>query len=181
MKIYFVRHGQTDWNIQHRLQGSADIPLNKTGINQAKILKEKINNLDIDFIISSPLKRALDTANIINSDKHLPLSIDSALIERSFGVLEGVNGNDYDKYLFWDYEKNYEYKNVEKVQDFLKRVATFLDNLYAKYPDKNILLVSHNGVNIAASCYFNGFPSNKDLLSIKLDNCNYEIYEKNER
>lgn len=99
MKIYFVRHGQTDWNIQHRLQGSADIPLNKTGINQAQILKEKINNLDIDFIISSPLKRAVDTANIINSDKHLPLSI----------------------------------------------------------------------------------PSNKDLLSIKLDNCNYEIYEKNER
>ena len=178
MKIYFVRHGQTDWNIQNRLQGSADIPLNETGLKQANVLREKINSLDLDFIIASPLSRALTTAQIVNSDRHLPLYTDSALVERSFGVLEGINGKDYDKNLFWDYKRNYKYENVESIQDFLRRIATFLDALYSKYPDKNILLVSHNGVNIATSCYFNGLPKNNDLLSIKLDNCEYREYDK---
>lgn len=177
MNIYLVRHGQTNWNIQNKLQGSADIPLNNTGIEQANMLKNILKGISVDFIISSPLKRALTTAEIINSDLHLPLYMDEALKERSFGELEGVHGGEYDKELFWDYYKNHEYKNVEKIQDFFTRIFNFLDNLQKKYADKSILIVTHNGVNIAANCYFNGFDKDTKLLDIKLDNCNYVKYE----
>lgn len=177
MQLYFVRHGQTDWNIQNRLQGSSDIPLNSKGIKQAHILSDKLHSTHFDYIISSPLNRALLTANIINEHRNIPLLQDASLLERSFGCLEGINGNEYDKKLFWDYSKNYKYKDVECVQDFFARIYTYLDNLIKTYPKKTLLLVSHNGVNIATNCYFNGFPKDMNLLTIKLDNCSFETYD----
>ena len=66
MKIYVTRHGQTDWNVQGKTQGRADIELNEVGIKQAKQTKEELKNIDIDLIICSPLKRAKKTAEIIN-------------------------------------------------------------------------------------------------------------------
>lgn len=178
MNIYLVRHGETDYNVNNLLQGASDISLNTNGIKQAHILKEKIKNLKFDFIYSSPLQRALTTANILNLELNLPIYTDNNLKERSFGCLEGINGKDYDIKLFWDYNKNYKYKNVETIQDFFKRVHFFLDDIYIKYPDKNILIVTHNGVNIATNCYFNGLHSNINLLDIKLDNCDYRKYTK---
>lgn len=177
MKLYFVRHGQTDWNIQNRLQGSADIPLNNTGIQQAHILADKLSTTCIDVIISSPLKRALDTARIINKDRNTELFTDIALLERNFGCLEGIRGDKYDKNIFWDYTKNYRYKDVEPVQDFFYRVHAYLETLLETYKDKSILLVSHNGVNIATNCFFNGFPKDMQLLNIKLDNCSFVEYD----
>lgn len=177
MKIYFVRHGQTDWNIQNRLQGSVDIPLNPTGINQAHILADKLNSIHFDLIISSPLSRALHTANIINENRNIPLMTETSLLERSFGCLEGIKGNEYDKNLFWDYAKNYQYKDVEPIQNFFNRIYKYLDFLIKTYPDKSVLLVSHNGVNIATNCFFNGFPDDMNLLNIKLDNCSFIEYD----
>ena len=177
MKIYFVRHGQTDWNIQNRLQGSVDIPLNPTGINQAHILADKLNSIHFDLIISSPLSRALHTANIINENRNIPLMTETSLLERSFGCLEGIKGNEYDKNLFWDYAKNYQYKDVEPIQNFFNRIYKYLDFLIKTYPDKSVLLVSHNGVNIATNCFFNGFPDDMNLLDIKLDNCSFVEYD----
>ena len=156
MKLYFVRHGQTDWNIQNRLQGSVDVPLNNTGIQQARILADKLSPVYIDVIISSPLKRALDTARIINQDRNTELITDVALLERSFGCLEGISGDKYDKNIFWDYTKNYRYKDVEPVQEFFNRVHTYLEEVLKTYRDKSVLLVAHNGVNIATNCFFNG-------------------------
>ena len=177
MKIFFVRHGQTDWNIQNRLQGSVDIPLNPTGINQAHILADKLNSIHFDLIISSPLSRALHTANIINENRNIPLMTETSLLERSFGCLEGIKGNEYDKNLFWDYAKNYQYKDVEPIQNFFNRIYKYLDFLIKTYPDKSVLLVSHNGVNIATNCFFNGFPDDMNLLNIKLDNCSFIEYD----
>ena len=177
MNIYFVRHGQTDWNIQNRLQGSSDIPLNSTGIEQAHILADKLRSTHFDYIISSPLNRALNTANIINQNRNIPLTIDDSLVERGFGCLEGIKGDEYDKNLFWDYAKDYHYKDVESIQDFFKRIHTYLDTLIKTYPEKTLLLVSHNGVHIATNCYFNGFPKDGKLLNISLDNCSFMEYD----
>ena len=66
MKIYVMRHGQTDWNLAGKAQGRTDIELNDTGIEQAKQTKKQIDNYKIDLIICSPLKRARKTAEIIN-------------------------------------------------------------------------------------------------------------------
>ena len=181
MKIYVVRHGQTDWNVEHRLQGNSNIPLNTVGLEQAYTLAKKINELNIDMIISSPLYRALRTATIINEKANVSLSTDSALIERSFGTLEGVYGHQYNKNLYWDYDLNYTDNQVETIHDFFDRVHSFIDSLIKKYKDKNILLVTHNGVNSAINCYFNGLPKDKNLLSIQLDNCSFAEYNADKK
>lgn len=179
MKIYVVRHGQTNWNVENRLQGNVDIPLNNTGIKQAHSLANQIQHLNFNMIISSPLSRALDTANIINQKKSVPIIINEAIIERNYGFLEGFYGTDYDQNLYWDYNRNYKYKNVESIQSFFKRIHIFLDNLLQTYPDKNLLLVTHSGVNIAINCYFNGLPEDNNLLDIQLSNCSYSEYNFN--
>lgn len=177
MKLYVVRHGQTNWNIENRLQGCVDIPLNNTGIEQAHLLADNIKSIDFDIIISSPLSRALDTAKIINKKKNVPLITDSSLLERNFGLLEGVYGTDYDKDLYWDYNKDYKNQDVESIQLFFKRIHKYIDNLEQNYKDKNLLLVTHNGVNIAINCYFNGLPADNNLLGIQLANCSYAEYD----
>lgn len=84
--IYIIRHGETDWNAEGRYAGRMDIPLNKKGIEQARKLKEKFKNIKIDIVITSPLIRAIQTADeIVNNEK----IIDYRIIERFNGELEG--------------------------------------------------------------------------------------------
>lgn len=175
MSIYVVRHGQTDWNVQNILQGCTNIPLNETGLKQAHELKNNIKNIKIDLLISSPLNRTLSTAKIINVN-NLPIITDVRLLERGFGELEGIKGTDYDIHSFWDYERNLHYKNAECIQDFFKRVYSFLNDLEKNYPDKNVLLVTHNGVAIAIDCYFNGFPKDNNLLKLGIQTCSFKEY-----
>ena len=66
--IYIVRHGETDWNILKKLTGQTDIPLNLNGIKQAKEVREKLKNIKFDYVFSSPLKRAYETAKIITKN-----------------------------------------------------------------------------------------------------------------
>lgn len=87
--FYFLRHGQTDWNVEGRLQGHTDIPLNATGIAQAHSAAIRLTKEPITRIISSPLVRALKTAAITAESIKLPVHIDSQLMERTFGSLEG--------------------------------------------------------------------------------------------
>ena len=69
MILYVVRHGQTEWNLEHRCQGISDIPLTEKGIEEAKQLQELVKSLNIDVVISSPLSRARDTAKILVDNK----------------------------------------------------------------------------------------------------------------
>ena len=181
VKIYLVRHGQANWNIENRLQGCVDIPLNTTGIQQAHVLANNIESLNFDIIISSPLSRALDTATIINEKKHIPIITNDSLLERNFGFLEGIHGTDYDIDLYWNYAKNYCNKDVEPIQTFFKRIHSYIDYLIKTYSDKNLLLVTHNGVNIATNCYFNGMPNDNNLLGIQIDNCSYAEYDSTKK
>ena len=87
--FYFIRHGQTDWNVEGRLQGHTDVPLNTVGLAGAKAACEKLQGLGITRIISSPLKRAQTTAEIICAALELPLDLDIQLRERTFGSYEG--------------------------------------------------------------------------------------------
>ena len=87
--IYLLRHGQTDWNLERRIQGHLDIPLNETGKKEALVCLEKLSSLDIDKIISSDLIRAKETAQIINEKLHLPIHFDSRLREVNLGNLQG--------------------------------------------------------------------------------------------
>ncbi len=88
--FFVLRHGQTDWNLQARLQGSTDIPLNDTGRDQARRAAEVLADQGLTRIVSSPLSRALETARIVGMALNLEPSIDNRLIERNFGLFEGM-------------------------------------------------------------------------------------------
>ena len=90
MKFYVVRHGQTDWNAKGRIQGKTDIELNEIGIEQARQLKALIKDYNIDLIISSPLKRARKTAEIINETVKCNIIFEDSLKERGYGIFEGM-------------------------------------------------------------------------------------------
>jgi broad specificity phosphatase PhoE len=87
--FYFMRHGQTDWNLQGRLQGHSDIPLNATGLAQAHAAADALTDESIEVIVSSPLIRALKTAAIVAERIARQIYIDGQLKECSFGAFEG--------------------------------------------------------------------------------------------
>ena len=178
--IYLVRHGETDWNATHRVQGCHDIPLNANGESQALVAKGELQNKPIDLIISSPLQRAKRTAKIINEDRGVPIICDDRLKERCFGDMEGLSRNEFDFYNLWDFHLNMEYPNAERVQDFFKRVYGFFDEITEKYKNKNILVATHGGVAIAAYYYFSNVEIPNGTLIGKTpvpSNCEVVSYE----
>lgn len=88
--IYFVRHGETDYNLEGIVQGQLDIPLNNKGIHQAHELKNKLKVLDIDVIFSSPLLRAKQTAQIIHENLNVEIKYDERLKEFFAGNMQGT-------------------------------------------------------------------------------------------
>lgn len=182
MKIYVVRHGQTDYNINGLFQGRKDIPLNSVGIKQAEETAQKFKNIPVDIILVSPLTRAKETAKYISNVTGIKPVIEQDLIERNFGDMEGKpNREDCNIKMLLDYEKNYNICNVEPIQSLFKRVSDCLDKIIDKYMGKNVVLVTHGGVAQAIDIYFHGFPENKDLQSIALKNCEVREYVPNER
>lgn len=170
--IYIVRHGQTDWNLEGRMQGHSDIPLNETGINQAKIIKEKLKDIQFDKVFSSPLKRAYQTAKIITNTE---ITIDERIIERDNGELEGKLKKDCPPNI--DFNDPNTGFGIESIIDFRNRIFNFFDDITTNYTNENILVVTHAGVAIYARCYFEGEPINNDYLSFKIKNCEVLMYE----
>lgn len=174
MNIILVRHGQTDWNLNNLVQGRTNIDLNETGILQASKTAENLSDISIDFVYSSPLSRALKTANIICDNKDISIKIDDRLIERNYGDFEGTNTSIKD---YWNYELNLCEHNVESLNQLFNRVYNFLKYLIEthKNTDVNILLVTHDGINICIDSIINGLP--KNLLDLRLKNCDYKVFK----
>lgn len=177
MNIYVVRHGQTDWNIQGRIQGSTDIELNSTGINQAKQTAELLKNINFKVIYSSPLKRTVDTAKMINEYHNINIITDNRIIERNFGDFEGTQNvlTDISDYL--DFDKNLSTNNVETIQELFERIEDFLLDIYNTYKntDDNILIVTHGGTSVAITAIINNLKN--DLLSLGMKNCEYRVFK----
>ncbi len=165
--IYFVRHGQTDWNLEKKIQGRVDISLNKTGILQAQEINEKLKDVKFDYVFCSPLKRAKETCNIITDNN---IIFDDRIIERDFGEFEGVKKTDFDFKGFWHFDKDYKSTRSESVEQVKDRVYNFLDEIMSKYNGKNILIVAHGGIGVFVSSYFNGIPSDGNFLRYLVDN-----------
>lgn len=173
MKIYLIRHGEVNHNL-HRLYNREDEDLNETGIKQAEELKEKIKNIEYDFIISSPLTRAKHTANIINIENK-DIIVDDRLSERDPGSLSGQPIEVTNREEYWNYYTTIQYGTSENIKEFFNRVYNFLDELKTKNY-KNVLIVAHSGVSKAFSSYFNGIGDGK-FLNKGLKNCEIKEYE----
>ena len=89
MKLYILRHGQTPWNTKKRMQGQTDILLNEEGIRLAEETGRGMKDIDIDLVISSPLLRARQTAELVMAGRSIPLITDRRIMEMSFGDWEG--------------------------------------------------------------------------------------------
>lgn len=140
--FYYLRHGQTDWNLSGRFQGQTNIPLNATGIAQANAAKTMLAPLDISRIYCSPLDRARQTADIANEVLQLDVQEIPDLRMCNFGELEGFQGNMDDHIAHWKQDKTP--SGGEPYQDFRARVFAALNE--ALKPEGTPLIVAHGGV-----------------------------------
>lgn len=146
-EIYFVRHGETDWNNLELCQGLTDIPLSEKGKNQAKQLGEILlkDHMQFDTYISSPLTRAIQTLEIIkkvlNDKKEIVINND--FIERNFGILEGKSFKKVTEVLESNTMQE-EIKGFETNDTLSKRIYLGTLKLEKEYPNQKILLVTHS-------------------------------------
>lgn len=153
MKIYLIRHGETDQNKVKCLQGRTDIELNEKGRALAYKTAEGIKDVDFDMIFSSPLKRAKETAEIIKGERNIPVIIEERIQEISFGEYEGLcYGKEHysipDKEFMNFFDKPESYVTPpggEAFEEVLSRTGDFLRELAEnkKYQDKTILISTH--------------------------------------
>lgn len=143
--IGLIRHGITEWNIAGRAQGLADIPLNGEGREQAVRLAGRLSKEPWDLMISSHLCRSRETAEIIAAaagiGEHL---IDERICEMDCGQLEGLNEAEW--LGRWGPEWRSLELGMEKAEDVSHRGVFFLEELYTRYPDKKVLVVSHGAL-----------------------------------
>ncbi|MDD3607638.1 MAG: class I tRNA ligase family protein [Candidatus Moranbacteria bacterium] len=177
-EIFLVRHTQTDWNAKKIMQSQTDTDLNKTGIQQAYELKEKLKNEKIDVIISSPLKRAIKTAQIINSFG-LPIIKDDRLKERFLcAKYEGKKMENLVKEYpeVQTMKKNgttywIDAPGTESYKSLRKRVGTFLDEIRKKYAGKKVLIVSHRDTLDMLYAELNDLPNEKAYGKFSRNGC----------
>lgn len=176
MKIYYVRHGQTDLNLAKKMQGGGtEKELNETGISQAYNTKKELENVKYNLVICSPMKRAKQTAEIINEGRDIPIITDERIRERKLGDYEGRDVTEEMENNIWDYKLNYNIPNGENLHDFEKRINEFFDDIKEKYHDKTILIVAHGGIAKVIKSHLYGMPESQNLAEISMNNC--EIIE----
>lgn len=151
--FYLVRHGQTDWNSKHLLQGDSDIPLNAKGEEQARELALLLKNVNFDLAFSSDLLRTKRTAEIVVLEKNLFVETTKLLRERDFGKFEGQPVATLIAYLKLLHGLNREERakhrlaeNIENDEEVTTRLITFLRETALTHPGKNILAVTHSGI-----------------------------------
>ena len=150
LRLLLVRHAQTAWNAQRRYQGHSDLPLNETGLAQARALAARLQSLKIDLLISSDLQRALQTARILADGRDLALQTDPRLRELNFGLLEG---HTFDEGLAlwpemirnWVEDNNQPPEGGERMADLTGRVLQFYEQTLRTCDGKTVLLVAHGG------------------------------------
>jgi probable phosphoglycerate mutase len=176
MELYVTRHGQTNMNAANLICGQTDAELSSAGIKQAETLAKYIadNKIDIHIIISSPMKRAVETAKIIGKSISVSVFTDARLTEQNYGSFEGIDR--YDKG-FLNNKRNFAFtfSGGESQLRLAVRVYSFLDEIKEKYKDKNVLVVSHGGVCRIINTYFEEV-TNEEFFNWKLDNAELRNY-----
>ncbi|MBS5787423.1 MAG: histidine phosphatase family protein [Clostridioides difficile] len=180
--FYIVRHGQTNWNIQGKTQGHGNSDLTESGESQAKQLAESLVDRNIDYIYSSDLGRAVQTAELIGDKLGLNVEMTEGLREMGFGVWEGLLikeiQKDYaDTYKTWRDEPHMvNIPGGETLHIIKRRVDKFIEEINEKYDNKNIVLVTHSiTLRVMLLSFLNSGMEN--IYRIKQDNTALNIVE----
>ncbi len=148
-KIFLVRHGETEWNKQNRLQGNKNSPLTALGIKQAYEVKKSLEQFPVDLAYVSPLKRARDTAEIILQDRKIKAAVKDNLREINLGPWEGKTREETaishpDEYIsFWESPDLFNLPGADTFQELQNRMVEELEIIFADNKNKNIFVVSH--------------------------------------
>ncbi|WP_219836551.1 histidine phosphatase family protein [Paenibacillus sp. R14(2021)] len=147
MRIGLIRHGKTDWNALGKIQGQTDIPLNTEGIRQAQALARRLVHepMKWDAVISSDLKRALQTAEILAGALGIPLlAPDERLRERFYGKVEGTT--EQERLQRWGTEWKQQALDQETDDALRSRALSFVEEAAAAVPAKQLLVVTHGSL-----------------------------------
>lgn len=158
--LYIMRHGVTDWNIAHKLQGRTNVPLNAAGREMAKKAAAEYREVNFDVCFCSPLCRAKETADILLGDRNVPIIVDERLTEMSFGIYEGVENvyeiPDCPMNVFFKHPEEYTnpVEGGESLDSLFKRTGEFLkeavEPLLAQ--GKDVIIVGHGAMNSSIVC-----------------------------
>ena len=151
-----MRHGKTDWNLLHKLQGKTDIPLNDMGRQMARDARERYKDIHFDVCFSSPLLRARETAELVLEGRDVPVILDDRLAEMGFGIYEGTE-EVFEKpecpvrVLFFNPEKYEAVGGAESLESLIKRTSEFLDEVAMPLVNegKDVLILGHGAMNSA--------------------------------
>jgi broad specificity phosphatase PhoE len=154
--MYLVRHGETEWNARHIVQGHSNSSLNETGILQVKETAEKLKSVNFDFIFSSDSVRAERTAEILKLDREILTETSELLRERNFGRFEGKHADILKNELKDNLQKlkeltadeSWTYRlddGIETDEELVSRFMIKLREIAVAYPNKTVLVVSHGG------------------------------------
>lgn len=143
-RIGLIRHGLTDWNVEKRAQGQSDIPLNESGRRQARALAERLRGEEWDYIFSSDLSRAKETADLVAEALGLSVQTDERLREEGYGEAEGTTKEE--RISRWGSEWKSLPLGIEDQESVTARGMSFIRDVSNRYPGKNILIVSHGAL-----------------------------------
>lgn len=152
LKLYLIRHGETEWNTQNRYQGSTDISLNSVGEAQARAIANRMKNDEVDRIYSSDLSRAYETARYIAKAKNLNVQVIPQLKEINFGEWEGytipelekIYGDEYKRFFLEPHL--YPFPGEGSMKAVQMRVKKALEIIISNNPDGKVMVVSHGGI-----------------------------------
>lgn len=176
--LYIIRHGKTEWNVKHKLQGRTDIPLSDEGIKMAQAAAREYSNVHFDVCYCSPLIRARKTAEILLEGRAVPIIPDKRLVEMCFGVYEGTE-NSFQQpccpiyNLFFHPEKyTVPVEGGESFDELFARTGEFLRQTVMPQvkQGKDILIVGHGAMNLSIVCQVKKLPIEK-FWDTPIENC----------
>ena len=175
MKLFVVRHGQTNYNLKHLCNDDpkVDVHLTEEGTKQAEIIANKLKDIKFDAVFISEIPRTRETAEIIN--KNLKLKVDSRINDRKTG-LEGGTTAKFNE-IMKDDLFNKKINDGESFQEEKKRVFSFLDEL-SKLDYKNVLIVSHHETIKIITGYFKKL-NDQEMWDLRINNCMVQEFDIN--
>lgn len=191
MRLYLVRHGRTKWNKEQRIQGSIDEPLDEEGRTQANRLGERLQHIDFSMIYSSPMRRAHETALILNRYLQKEVALEPALREATYGAAEGLTRTEYHQLyaegiaaaLSLERRERFQYRIVpdgECPADVCRRTIPFLTRLADRWSGQNLLIVCHGEVIRSALVFLfelNEAQAAAESAGYSIDNTGYAVLE----
>jgi alpha-ribazole phosphatase/probable phosphoglycerate mutase len=178
LKIYVTRHGQTDYNKKRMMQGRSDIPLNDVGIQQAKDRRASLGDIKFDAVYSSPLIRAVQTAEIIGNVSRDEIITDERIIEANFGPYElmGYYSTGLKMMSYWSFPEIFPAPaGVETIAEMCERTTSFLKELETREYE-TVLVACHGGIIRPIRGYFEG-RKNGIIWRPRPKNCEIFVYE----